>query len=312
MDNSQKNTESVVIQANILLNGKYLMSLLEKRIFLTMISMIKPEDRDFRDFQINVKDIIKNLNLSGNSLYSELCKATKGLMQQVCEMVEGNNIIQVALISNAVYNTQLGSLTVHFDPALKPYLLELRKNFTIFELAYALKLKSFYSLRIYELLKQFSSTGYRVMTIDTLRFSLGITSEYPNYADFKKRVIIQAQKELKNTDIPFDFKEIKTGRKVTSLKFTFKETPSLTTEQEQLIIDINTIDVNAVITDRSSAFKRLLDLNLSSHQAKLIMANANDSAIFKAAYEVQISLLDQSIKNKAAYAFSILKAKFLL
>ena len=36
----------------------------------------------------------------------------------------------------------------------------------------------------------------------------------------KNRIILKAQQELKEkTDISFDFEEVKTGRKVTSIKF---------------------------------------------------------------------------------------------
>lgn len=311
VDNSNNDKKGVAVQSNNLLNGRYAMTLLERRIFLKMVSMVKPEDVDFRDFQLDVPELIKDLNLEGNSLYFELRNATKKLIQHVCEMNEGGKLIQVALISSAIYDKQEGTLKVHFDPALKPYLLELRKNFTVFRIAYALKLRSFYSLRIYELLNQFSSTGYRVIKLEDLRFSLGITSEYHLYGDLKKRVLIQAQNELTNTDIPFNFEEIKTGRKVTGIKFTFTPIPSLTAEQEQLIIEANSTEANKPVPDRAAAFKRLLELNITITQAKQIMAKTNDSAIFKAAHEVQISLLDQSIKNKAAYAFSIFKAKFL-
>ncbi|BDR68557.1 hypothetical protein K144316041_p10600 (plasmid) [Clostridium tetani] len=43
---------------------------------------------------------------------------------------------------------------------------------------------------------------------------------YNVYANLKNKVILQAQKELnEKTDIKFTFEEIKTGRKVTSIKF---------------------------------------------------------------------------------------------
>ena len=43
---------------------------------------------------------------------------------------------------------------------------------------------------------------------------------YSIYNNFKNKVILQAQKELaEKTDISFEFEEIKTGRKVTGIKF---------------------------------------------------------------------------------------------
>jgi plasmid replication initiation protein len=293
-----ENKEAVIVQSNKLINGRYEMTLLERRIFLKMISMIKSSDKDFQDFYINAKDIILDACLEGNSIYMELRKATRRLLQHVCEIDEEKRLVQVSLISTAIYYKGQGMIQLRFDPTLKPYLLELKNNFTVYGLKQALKLKSFYSLRIYELLKQFSSTGYRIISIEELRFALGIKDGYTKYADFKKRILTQAQKELANTDIPFELEEIKTGRKITSLKFRFKK-----------LLPISTENVT-VSVDRKGAYDGLLKLKLTEFQAKQILEKVDDLAIFKALYEINMNISDSKIKNKTAYAFSILKAKF--
>jgi len=79
-------------------------------------------------------------------------------------------------------------------------------------------------------LKQYEKIGKRTIELEDLRQLLGTTEidpngeiikeDYPLYANFKSRVIIPAQKELKQkTDIYFNFKEIKQGRKVISIEF---------------------------------------------------------------------------------------------
>ncbi|MRB31447.1 RepB family plasmid replication initiator protein, partial [Bacillus thuringiensis] len=43
---------------------------------------------------------------------------------------------------------------------------------------------------------------------------------YPNYTNFKQRVLNPSQKELnQKTDISFEFEEIKSGRKVKKIRF---------------------------------------------------------------------------------------------
>lgn len=78
-----------------------------------------------------------------------------------------------------------------------------------------------YSCRIYELLKRFIKIGHRNLSIEELRNKLGIDCDkYKLYSDFKRKVILKAQKEInKKSDIQFDFQEVKKGRKVESLKF---------------------------------------------------------------------------------------------
>ena len=94
--------------------------------------------------------------------------------------------------------------------------------FTRYKLANILSMKSKYSPRIYEILKcnEFKKQGFIDFDLMELRKLLKTETVYPLYADFKRKVILQTQKELeKLSDIWFDFEEIKTGRKVTRLKF---------------------------------------------------------------------------------------------
>ena len=60
-----------------------------------------------------------------------------------------------------------------------------------------------------------------IIELEELKSIIGANEKtYSVYQNVKTKCILQAQKELKKlTDIRFDFEEIKTGRKVTSLKF---------------------------------------------------------------------------------------------
>jgi hypothetical protein len=104
---------------------------------------------------------------------------------------------------------------------MKPYLLQLKERFTTYRLKEVIQLKSSFSIRIYELLKQYEKIGERIFLLETLKASLGIgPTEYSLYGDFKRRVLLVAQSEVaEKTDISFKFKEIKEGRKVVKIKF---------------------------------------------------------------------------------------------
>ena len=129
------------------------------------------------------------------------------------------------LISGYEVDTNKGTITFEISGLLKPYLLELKKNYTSYLLAYIPKLKSGYSIRLYELLYQYRKIGKRHFELADLQKKVG--SSYNLYGDFKRKVILQAQKDLKkHTDIAFAFAEIKEGRKVVSLNFIiFSNTP---------------------------------------------------------------------------------------
>ena len=97
------------------------------------------------------------------------------------------------------------------------------------------KLKSSYAIRIYELLKQYEKLHERTFLLTDLRKMLGVEDIYPAYGNFKQRVLVSAQKELKKkTDITFEIEEIKSGRRVTKIKFLISTTNKNKNDQSSL------------------------------------------------------------------------------
>jgi plasmid replication initiation protein len=71
------------------------------------------------------------------------------------------------------YNESEGAIDIRFDPFLRPYLLELKKEFTSYKLENVIKLKSSYAIRIYELLMQYEKIRERTILLSDLRKMLG-------------------------------------------------------------------------------------------------------------------------------------------
>jgi hypothetical protein len=97
--------------------------------------------------------------------------------------------------------------------------MQLKKNFTSFDLENIPRLSSGYSIRLYELLCQYKPLGKRTFhDLDQLQLMLG--SAYDKYSHFKARVLEPTRKDItKNTNITFEYKELKSGKKVTGLTF---------------------------------------------------------------------------------------------
>jgi plasmid replication initiation protein len=205
-----------------IMNSSYDLSLEEQKLILTLASMVQPIDEDFKPYKFKINDFMELLGVETKTKYSEIPKITKELMKKVFEIEEDDSIIQIAWLSSVAYKKGTGMVELEFSPRLKPYMLKLNGLFTQYKLANILSMKSKYSPRIYEILKcnEFKKQGFIEIEIDELRKLLKVDNIYPLYADFKRKIILQTQKELnKISDICFDFEEIKTGRKVTSLRF---------------------------------------------------------------------------------------------
>jgi plasmid replication initiation protein len=216
----QMKENNIISKSNTLIEANSRLNLVEQKILLCLASNIEPNDRDFKTYTFPLKQFHTLLGLSGSTKYTELSKITKELLSKVIEIRIGDELIQVSWLSSAVYNRNKGTIDMRFDPLLKPFLLELSNKFTSYRLANVIKLKSTYAIRIYELLKQYEDLKERTISIKNLRYYLDAIDIYPNYANFKQRVLEPSKKELnQKTDISFDFQEIKLGRKVQKIRF---------------------------------------------------------------------------------------------
>ncbi|MCR3761740.1 replication initiation protein [Clostridium felsineum] len=220
------NKNYLVTKSNyFIMNSSYDLSLEEQKLILTLASMVQPEDEEFKPYDFKISDFMELLGVDTKTKYTEIPKITKELMKKVFEIQEGKKLIQTAWLSSAIYEKGTGMVTLKFSPDLKPYMLKLNNMFTQYKLANILNMKSKYSPRIYEFLKcnEFKKQEYIEIDIIDLRKLLQAESIYPKYNDFKRYIIQRAQKELKKlSDIKFEFEEIKTGRKVTSIRFYIK------------------------------------------------------------------------------------------
>ncbi|HDR8112075.1 TPA: replication initiation protein [Bacillus cereus] len=211
---------NIVSKSNTMIEANSRLNLVEQKMLLCLASNIEPNDRDFKTYTFPIRQFHDLLGLSGSTKYTELSKITKELLSKVIEIRAGEELIQVSWLSSAIYNRNKGTIDMRFDPLLKPFLLELSSKFTSYRLANVVKLKSTYAIRIYELLKQYEDLKERTISLENLRYYLDAMDVYPNYANFKQRVLKPSQKELEQkTDISFEFEEIKIGRKVQKIRF---------------------------------------------------------------------------------------------
>lgn len=214
------NIDKLVTKSNMLIEANYKLGAVEQKIILCLASNIQPSDADFKTYTLPIKEFNELLGLKGNHKYTELRQITKELMQKVFEVRINKKVIQVAWLSYVAYNESEGTIDIRFDPFLRPYLLELKREFTSYKLENVVKLKSSYAIRIYELLKQYEKIKERTFPLMELRKILGVEDIYPAYGNFKQRVLVPAQKELqKKTDIHFEIEEIKLGRKIDKVRF---------------------------------------------------------------------------------------------
>lgn len=217
----------LVTQSNNLIEARHKKPLTarEQKIVLTMVSMIQPSDEDFKDYRISVKNFSEMLGLKGSVKYTQMKEIAENLMTKTIEIPKENGgWILANWISSAEYKEGEGVIDLSFSPKLKPYMLQLKNQFTSYRLSNILNLNSTYSIRLYELMKKWQHLGKCGCSVEDLRGKFGVSEGiYPRYANFKARVLITAVKEVnEKTDIYIGFNEIKKGRSVERIEFTIQ------------------------------------------------------------------------------------------
>lgn len=214
----------MVVKSNFLVEASYRLSAMEQKLILTLATQIRQTDKEFQKYYFNLGELGDFLGVKSNADYAYLREISKNLLSKVLILKKEESTLQTHWLESVEYFDGQGKVAMSFNPELKPFLIQLKNNFTKYNLKYAIHLKSMFSIRIYELLKQYEKIGHREFLLPELRSHLGVKDgEYPLYGNFKAKVLVVAQKELNaRTDICFDFEEFKFGRSVGKIKFLIK------------------------------------------------------------------------------------------
>lgn len=216
-----------VVKANSLIQKtRYELNLQEQKMLLYIISKIKPNDKEFSEITLNLRDIcsVLGININGKN-YRNFKNSLKSLRDKSFWMkTQNNQEILLAWLDEVKldYNYSPPIVKVTLNKNLKPYLIALRNNFTSYELSSILAFKSKFSIRIYELIKSFSynEDGNFELTLENLKEILNVKGKYREYKDFRKKVLDVAIEEInKFSDLNVNYKPIRINRRIQSIIF---------------------------------------------------------------------------------------------
>jgi len=212
------------------------MTLQELRFFTIYLSKINPRDQSTRVVRFSLVDFQNIMEFTSRVHTSYLKNVADGLLTKVTGIPDekGKGMIRFQLFKECKISTDENDewfieIDAH-DRAL-PLMFNFKGHYFKYGLWNALRLKSKNQLRMYEVLKQYEKIGSRIIAVENLKNMLGIESnEYPQYKDFKRRVLDVCQKALAEyTDISYTYEPHgKKGRggKIIEIKFTITKNKS--------------------------------------------------------------------------------------
>ncbi len=246
MNEKENKSKYYVVKSNELIQkSRYELSLPEQKTIAFICSMIQPikgtEETAFQleyDFDIQEYCKICEIDYNNGKNYADIKAVLKKLRDKSMWLtLENGSETTVAWLSKVTINKKSGIVNIWLDNDLVPYLFNLKKRFTKYQLYNILAMKSAFSVRIYELMKSYANLKTITFDIDEFKKMLMVedVKSYNRFPDFRRKVLEKAMEEINVlTDIRISYEPITRGRKVIKLKFNIlqleKEQPKGQTE----------------------------------------------------------------------------------
>lgn len=199
-ENQYLERELWVVKSNALIQkSRYQMTLQQSRLMLYLISKIDSVfDTDFREFTISLLDLcsVCGIEKGGNS-YKLIKESLQGLADKSVWLPTEDGGEELCRWLDKAKIERTGYITLRISESMKPFLLQLKSDFTKYRLVHALAFKSRYSVQLYELCKSivYNGVGYaREYSISD--FQKHFITPYKAIYDFKRRVIEPALTDI--------------------------------------------------------------------------------------------------------------------
>lgn len=233
------------------------MSVIEQKIFLYIISKIKPDETELREVKFNIQRFCKVIGIKdkGNN-YINLKRAIAKLMSNVIILKKGKKTLMINLIHATTIDESGGTIYIKLHEKLKPYILNLQNNYTQYTLKNVLGFKSKYSFILYEYLKsQQFKKRINIFSISLEELKKRLDCEnYNNFTNFVNKALQPAIKEINlYTDLEVSVNLIKEGRTYNTVEFYIKQL-DFEHEEKELIHRISRTD-KKIEPDKKTMFE---------------------------------------------------------
>lgn len=226
-------SDLIAYKANTLVEASYKLTLQEQRFLLVCISRLKsgdnaPPPEEQKTITVTATEFYESFpDMGRQNAEKQLQEAIDRLWDRHIIIWNNDNSKREKfrwVQYQAEYSKGEAVVEITFSDAIMPYLTQLKGQFTRIFLKEVSRLSSVYSIRIYELLQQFRSTGERVISLDDFRSTLELEGKYIDFKILNRDLIKPSIAELNSkSDLDVTVENIKKGRNVVALRFKFKE-----------------------------------------------------------------------------------------
>jgi len=193
-------TRKWVVLHNDIVLARIDWSIYQNHIFAMLVSQLGKGDNDFRVQQVDAEELFDLADLRHEHRHRVIANAAKGLVRETFEIRgEDHHYEGYTVFSFCKYLPEKGLIEARFNEDARPFLLQLTKYFTQYQLRYTMRLRSSYAVRFYQIAKMIERPGKpqtQRMDVGYFRELFLIEDKYSRYNDVINRVIAPSVKQV--------------------------------------------------------------------------------------------------------------------
>lgn len=310
-----------LIQSYVITTARYDFSVYEKRILYGIVESLQAltkgkklnkryemQEDLFGDY-VMTYDIAFFLNGESDKNYQRIKSALMSLKDKSFQYEDDKVWEYISIIESPKIEKCETKVKFRLNKRVFDAFLDFSKGYRKYELNIAMQFESVYSMRFYELFS--NKTTPIIYAIDELKEMFKIQDKYSRVNDFFKRVIEPARAELdKSSPYSFKYETIKTGRKITHIKFKpfyIAKNRDETLEGKEIKKQTSIRwDLSADVIRKLKEYFDLTDEGLKNNRDLLAKAVKREDFL-DICNEINAMIRKYDVNNKAGYFISQLK-----
>jgi hypothetical protein len=232
------------VKANQLIRGRINWTKLEHRVVAMLVAQLSREDETFEMQRVHISELMDMAQVSSHDIYNRAEEVCRKLLNQKVHVRtrtdDGRRVYQgYNCLSTCRYVEGSGYIEAKFNDDMKPFLLQLKRQFTMYRLQNFMRLSSQHSMRVYELIKMQEGLRHLCLSVEELREVLCCKHTYERFSDFRRHVLERARTEIKGTcDTYYTYTVERDGRTPVRVRFLIhrwdeEEAPALLPRDEE-------------------------------------------------------------------------------
>jgi plasmid replication initiation protein len=213
-------------QHNAITDARYEMSACEIDIVFALLSKLSSHDKPGTMYLVRVRELELLTGRQWN--YRQLLDSTEQLNSRIYHIEDKAKVLQISLLASAEYLKGKGVIELEISEKMRPYLIDLKSNFTSYQLQAVFSLTSKFAKRIYQFVSQWKDVGHtKTYTLDEFKFMLNLKDpkgkepeQYVAIANFQRDVLKVAMSQInEHTDLRVSYELLKSSRAYDRIKF---------------------------------------------------------------------------------------------